>query len=530
MGIGMMNIADAEKARLAGVHQIACFYPDEGKHAVCAALHPLGGEIAVAMDGEGGAELALFDETLQWKKTLDLTGPEKTKSIHERRGMWGSVIEEHVRGEDTIATIEYSRTGKVLACRTMHTLQLWENGCAVRIHTPLELENRKKRVVFSGDENMVLTYDNGMTVCRLWDIRTGEVRKDINKRNQYRDFTDMTYLPGKGFLVIDCYGKLQLFDDAEFEVNEYWQRISYDFLQESGYLDRYEAFSRSDKDIRRTELKGRLRLFACVDGNSIFLIGQDGIDIYDWDKWHIRDHLDICAGGAVCVSADGAVVAAEDERTVKLWSVCEKTLLHEIALPDGPVQSLSFSPDGSRLCICLGKQVMLLQLDWKKASSAGLVKWNEEAEEHCRHFCRKYGAAVTPAVAGYLSVEMQNMGIGPVSPKEILEKMAVYYEELIREHDQNQNNLNSYMEKKNKEFWGDPFKIQKESRQILMKAAASVLLGIVLIVAGAAGVIFSFARLGPERLIPAVLADVVGVDMIAAGIIIIRENKKKVLW
>ena len=65
MGIGMMNIADAEKARLAGVHQIACFYPDEGKHAVCAALHPLGGEIAVAMDGEGGAELALFDETLQ---------------------------------------------------------------------------------------------------------------------------------------------------------------------------------------------------------------------------------------------------------------------------------------------------------------------------------------------------------------------------------------------------------------------------------------------------------------------------------
>ena len=529
MGIGMMIATGAEKVELAGVHEIACFIPDEGKKAICAALHPLGGEIAIAMNCPGGAELALFDETLQSKKVLDLTGPEKTKRVQERRGLWGVQIEEHVLGEDTIATIVYSRTGKVLACRTMHTLQLWENGCAVRIHTPLELQDREKRVVFSGDENMVLTCDNEKTVCRLWDVRTGEVRADINERDKYRNFTDMAYLPGKGFLVIERYGTLQLFDDVEFEVDEYRQRVSYDFLQEIDEYDRFEVFRRSGPEIRRTELEGYRRLFAGADGNSIFLIGQGGIDIYDWNKWSIRDHLDICCGGAVCVSADGAVVAAEEEGTVRLWSVSAKTVLHEIPMPDGPVRSLSFSPDGSRLCICLDRRVILMRLDWK-GSPAEWADWSEEAEEHCRHFLRKYGAALTPAVADYLSIELQNMGIGPVSPEEILKKMAEYYEEFVREHHQSQNNVESYMEKKNKEFWGDPFEEQKKGREILMKAAGALLLGIVLILAGAAGVWISFARLGADRMIPAVLAGVVGLDMIVAGIIVIRENKKKIQW
>ena len=440
------------KKNPSAAREIACYDAGEGKRIAAAALHPRSGEFAAGIEEPGSAYLVLLNESLQEKRRLDVLGPERTKKVVEKLGIWGMDEKEHVLGEDRFACVEYSRTGKLLLCRMMHSLQVWEGDSVTCVHWPAEIHVENRRAVFTPDENMVLTNDNRKVVFRLWDMRTGEVYDNINNREYFPFSSDMLYFPdGKSVITIDYNGKIRGYKDTAQRCSEFGQ----------------------------TDREGNLRLFMTPDGKNLYVLSSEGIDIWYWSHFRQekKDHFPVELSSAACVSPDGTLLAASRPHSVGVWSIPEKKLLFEIPMPEGtPAENLFFSADGCMLYICRGSSISM-QLMKRELVFPGWQDWDEKAEPLYDIFKTRCGKRLSFAETEDWIRDLQDLGFGYIRHEAIIEKVTPAIEEL--------GSFDALLQQIREEFPIDEAKIEKEKVEKNKKTVrgffGKLILGIVLI-------------------------------------------------
>ena len=475
-----------KKTELKGVREAACIRAAADESFSCAAFHPLGEEIAAGILRGGAALLARFDASLKPLKREILSFPG-----------------EGAPSGGGIRSIVYPETGDLAACETADSVYLLENGQTACIHFPPETENRAfRRMVFADGETLAICR-NPEKEFRFWNFRNGKTTAGPFRGKRPEPVTDILATLKNELLAVRSGGHTE---------------------QYSSVSDKGTLVSRSLREVYPSEeAEDPYRLFAA--GGSFYTAGRNVLTRLYAEETPVP--LCAPAGSVLAFSPDGSALAAADGEAVRFLSPADGRVLREFPVQEGPVLGLAFSPEGCLLCVCQEKQLRLLRLDWE-LSFPGWQDLNYIAENRCREFCERNGAVSAAAVCVERKLRHQNDAEGPFRPEDLAgqanqclagflkqQKERLEILDLVRDHRKRPENSSAFYQPEN-------------ARKTLLKYAASSLLGILLCLAGAAGIVFCYIRIAREWswLIAALI--IPACFLLSLGFVFIRDNIKKI--